>query len=47
MNGKNSFLRKQQAAIDEAFRISERITRQFDVDSWQIALARYAKLDLG
>lgn len=42
-----NFLQKQRAAIDEAFRISERITRQFDVDSWQIALARYGKLDLG
>lgn len=47
MKNKNQFLAKQQAAIDEAFRISERITRQFDVDSYQIALARYAKLDLG
>lgn len=47
MKNKNQYLAKQQAAIDEAFRISERITRQFDVDSYQIALARYAKLDLG
>lgn len=44
---KNSYLAKRQAVVDEAFRVSERITRQFDVDSWQIALARYAKLDLG
>ena len=27
--------------------VAERVTRQFDIDSWQIALARYSKLDLG
>lgn len=43
----NSYLAKQRAVIDETFRIAERITRQFDVDSYQIALARYAKLGLG
>lgn len=26
---------------------AERITRQYDIDCWQIALARYDKLDLG
>ena len=32
---------------DEAMRIAERVTRQYDLDCWQIALARYDKLELG
>jgi len=31
----------------EELRRAERATRQFEVDTWQIALARYPKLDLG
>lgn len=27
--------------------IAERVTRQYEMDCWQIALARYEKLDLG
>ena len=32
---------------DEAIHMAERVTRQYDVDCWQIALARYDKLELG
>lgn len=43
----NHYLKRQQAMMDAATQIAERVTRQFDLDSWQIALARYPKLDLG
>ena len=42
-----NFLQRQQAIRDEVFRVAERITRQYDLDTLQIALARYPKLDLG
>lgn len=32
---------------DEAIHMAERVTRQYDMDCWQIALARYDKLELG
>ena len=42
-----NFLQRQQAIRDEVFRVAERITRQYDLDTLQIALSRYPKLDLG
>ena len=42
-----SFVDRHSAMLDDAMRTAERVTRQFDMDSWQIALARYPKLDLG
>lgn len=42
-----NFLQRQQAIRDEVFRVAERITRQYDLDTLQITLARYPKLDLG
>lgn len=42
-----NFSQRQKAVRDEVFRIAERITRQYDLDTLQIALARYPKLDLG
>lgn len=47
MAKRGSFVDRQSAKIDEKMQTAERVTRQFDVDSWQIALARYQKLDLG
>lgn len=43
----SSYLQRQRAREDAAMQAAERVTRQFDVDSWQIALARYPKLSLG
>lgn len=43
----NAYLEKRRAQIDGHMQVAERVTRQFDIDSWQIALARYQKLDLG
>ena len=43
----NPYLTKKRAEIDAYMQTAERITRQFDVDTFQIALARYEKLDLG
>lgn len=43
----NSYLTKKRAEIDAYMQTAERVTRQFDVDTFQIALARYGKLDLG
>lgn len=43
----NAYLEKRRAQIDGHMQVAERVTRQFDIDSWQIALARYGKLDLG
>lgn len=43
----NAYLDKRTDEINSYIRTAERVTRQFDVDSWQIALARYSKLDLG
>ena len=44
---KSGFLVKQEIARQEWMETAERITRQFDVDTLQIALARYEKLGLG
>lgn len=43
----NSYLQKKQAERQGWTEIGERISRQYDVDTWQIALARYDKLNLG
>lgn len=43
----SNFVQRLQAARDEAMRQAERCTRQYEVDVWQIALARYGKLNLG
>lgn len=43
----NAYLDRKRAEIDAHMQVAERVTRQFDVDTWQIALARYPKLDLG
>lgn len=40
-------LRKQRELMDEVYRTSERLTRQYDLDTLQITLARYPKLNLG
>ena len=45
--GGNNFLARQQAILDEHMHIAERVTRQYDTDTLQIALARYDKLRLG
>lgn len=42
-----NYIDRVQAARDEAMKIAERVTRQYDMDTWQIALSRYQKLDLG
>lgn len=44
---KSGFMTKMELARQEWMETAERITRQFDVDTLQIALARYAKLNLG
>ena len=43
----SGFLERQRRIQEEAMATAERITRQYDIDCWQIALARYDKLDLG
>ena len=43
----SNFMQRLQRARDEAMRVAERCTRQFEQDCWQIALARYDKLNLG
>lgn len=43
----NSYLKKKQEEIDAYMQIAERITRQFDVDTFQIALGRYEKIAFG
>ena len=47
MAKQSGYVLRQQAFVDEAMRAAERAARQFDVDTWQIALSRYPKLDLG
>lgn len=47
MSGKNYLLRKQTDLINETYRTAERITRQYDLDTLQITLSRYPKLNLG
>lgn len=41
------YLDRIRAEIDAHMHVAERVTRQFDIDSWQIALSRYEKLNLG
>lgn len=43
----NNFLARQQAIMDEHMHIAERVTRQYDTDTLQVALSRYDKLNLG
>ena len=45
--GKNALLTRQKENVDAHMQIAERITRQFDVDTLQIALHRYGKISLG
>lgn len=47
MAKKGSYVDRQSNMIDDRMQTAERVARQFDTDSWQIALARYQKLDLG
>lgn len=47
MAKQSAFVIRHQQDIDEAMRTAERITRQFDVDTLQIALNRSPKLRLG
>ena len=43
----NDFVKRIQRERDAAMGTAERCTRQFEQDGWQIALARYDKLNLG
>lgn len=43
----SGYLQKKQAERQSWIETGERISRQYDVDTWQIALARYDKLNLG
>lgn len=43
----SNFIQRLQRARDAAMGVAERCTRQFEQDCWQIALARYDKLNLG
>lgn len=43
----SNFVQRLQRARDAAMGVAERCTRQFEQDCWQIALARYDKLQLG
>lgn len=43
----SGYLQKKQAERQALMETGERIARQYDVDTWQIALARYDKLNLG
>lgn len=43
----NAFLDRIEAERTNAMQLSERVTRQYDTDTLQIALARYDKLNLG
>lgn len=43
----SGYLERQRRMQDEAIHMAERVTRQYDMDCWQIALARYDKLELG
>ena len=42
-----NFMQRLQRARDAAMGVAERCTRQYELDCWQIALARYDKLNLG
>lgn len=43
----SNFIQRLQQARDAAMGVAERCTRQYELDCWQIALARYDKLNLG
>lgn len=43
----SNFVQRLQRARDAAMGVAERCTRQYELDCWQIALARYDKLNLG
>mgnify|MGYP004594326041 FL=1 len=43
----SNFIQRLQRARDAAMGVAERCTRQYELDCWQIALARYDKLNLG
>lgn len=43
----NDFVKRIQRERDAAMGTAERCTRQYELDCWQIALARYDKLNLG
>ena len=43
----SNFIQRLQRARDAAVGVAERCTRQYELDCWQIALARYDKLNLG
>lgn len=47
MSGKSYMLKQRELRDNEIYKTSERITRQYDVDTLQIALSRYKKLNLG
>lgn len=47
MSGKSYMLKQRELRDNEVYKTSERITRQYDTDTLQIALARYTKLNLG
>lgn len=47
MSGKSYMLKQREIRDNEIYKVSERITRQYDVDTLQIALSRYKKLNLG
>lgn len=47
MGKQSSYATRQREKLNEYMRIAERITRQFDVDTFQVALNRYEKLSLG
>lgn len=44
---RSNFIQRLQQARDAAMGVAERCTRQYELDCWQIALARYDKLNLG
>lgn len=45
--GNNAYLNRKRQEIDDYIHTTERITRQFDMDTFHIALGRYEKLNLG
>lgn len=47
MSGKSYMLKQRELRDNEVYKTSERITRQYDVDTLQITLSRYEKLNLG
>lgn len=47
MAKKSGYLQRRDALVEQSMMTAERITRQFYLDTMQIALARYPKLSLG